>query len=193
MVNVFAICDNNCKHPTYTQEQFLALLEQLLNSGSLEGINPDLPTVEKIKEIRAGNAIQFWTGTEAQFNELGITADSYTNVIFRVGTDGKIYICTNDTTLAGIKQEIKNSLKSTLAATTITTWAETVTYSNEAISATSPVELLPGDNITAEQLKALQKANIVHGGQTAGQITLKLLGTVPAIEIPVKFIIRKDM
>lgn len=193
MVNVFAICDDNCKHPTYTQEQFLALLEQLIKSGSLDGINPDLPTVEKIKEIRAGNAIQFWAGTEAQFNELGITADSYTNVIFRVGTDGKIYICTDDTTLAGIKQEIKNSLKSTLAATTITTWAETVTYRNEAITAASPVELLPGDNITAEQLKALQKANIVHGEQTAGQITLKLLGTVPAIEIPVKFIIRKDM
>ena len=193
MVNVFAICENNCKHPTYTQEQFLALLEQLLNAGSLDGINPDLPTVEKIKEIRAGNAIQFWTGTEAQFNELGITADSYTNVIFRVGTDGKIYICTDDTTLAGIKEEIKNSLKSTLAAATITAWAETVTYSNEAITATSPVELLPGENITADQLKALQLANIVHGGQIAGQITLKVMGKVPTIEIPLRFIIRKDM
>ena len=71
--------------------------------------------------------------------------------------------------------------------------SEMVTITNENITPTSPVELLPGANITAAQLKALQKANIVGGTQLNGSIILKVMGTVPTISIPVILIIRRDL
>lgn len=67
------------------------------------------------------------------------------------------------------------------------------TYTNANISATNPVELLPGDSITAEQLEALQGANIVGGTQTVGSITLLAYGDKPTINIPVQFVIRRDL
>lgn len=191
---VYAICENNCKYPTYTREQFLAILEQAIANGTLEGINENLPTVQKVANIRNNDALQFWSGTEAQFNALNMSADDYASVIFRVGNDGKIYICTDDTILEVYKNELRESIKSVLVETTISTWAETMTFSHEAITETSPVEMLPGKNITAEQYEALQLANPIDDGtQTAGKIGFKLMGYVPTIPIPVRFIIRGDL
>lgn len=56
------------------------------------------------------------------------------------------------------------------------------------VTATSYQELLPAVNITAEQLKALQAANITDGGQAAGTMTLKAYGKVPAVDIPIRVI-----
>lgn len=60
------------------------------------------------------------------------------------------------------------------------------------VTATSNQEILPAVGITAEQLEALQAANIQDGGQTAGNITLKAYGDVPAIDIPIRVIKRGD-
>lgn len=56
------------------------------------------------------------------------------------------------------------------------------------VTATSYQELLPAVNITAEQLKALQAANITDGGQAAGTMTLKAYGKKPAVDIPIRVI-----
>lgn len=56
------------------------------------------------------------------------------------------------------------------------------------VTATSYQELLPAVNITAEQLKALQAANITDGGQAAGSMTLKAYGKVPTVDIPIRVI-----
>lgn len=56
------------------------------------------------------------------------------------------------------------------------------------MTATSYQELLPAVNITAEQLKALQAANITDGGQAAGSMTLKAYGKVPTVDIPIRVI-----
>lgn len=56
------------------------------------------------------------------------------------------------------------------------------------VTATSYQELLPAVNITAEQLKALQAANITDGGQAAGSMTLKAYGKVPTVGIPIRVI-----
>ena len=89
-----------------------------------------------------------------------------------------------------------DALKSVSETVTIGTsqWVDKVyTYSNEEITATCPVELLPAENITAEEFKALQRANIIGGTQADGSVQLKVMGTVPSVAIPVKFIIRRDM
>ena len=56
------------------------------------------------------------------------------------------------------------------------------------VTATSYQELLPAVNITAEQLKALQAANITDGGQAAGTMTLKAYGKKPTVDIPIRVI-----
>ena len=89
---------------------------------------------------------------------------------------------------------ILKTTQSVLVETTIGTWAETMTFEHEAITATSPVELLPGVGITSEQLEALQSANMVDDGtQATGSVGFKLMGKIPTIAIPVRFIIRRDL
>ena len=56
------------------------------------------------------------------------------------------------------------------------------------VTATSYQELVPAVNITAEQLKALQAANITDAGQAAGSMTLKAYGKKPAVDIPIRVI-----
>lgn len=56
------------------------------------------------------------------------------------------------------------------------------------VTATSYQELVPAVDITAEQLKALQAANITDGGQAADSMTLKAYGKKPAVDIPIRVI-----
>lgn len=67
------------------------------------------------------------------------------------------------------------------------------TISVAAVTATSANELLPGASITADQLDALQSANIQDGGQAAGHITLLAYGDKPGIDLPVRVIVRGDL
>ena len=64
------------------------------------------------------------------------------------------------------------------------------TISDALITATSNQEVLPAVGITLDQLKALQKAMLVDGGQAVGSLTLTALGTVPTIDIPIRVICR---
>ncbi len=61
------------------------------------------------------------------------------------------------------------------------------------VTANTAVEILPGLSITAEELAALQAANIQDGGQSAGSTTWKAFGTVPAIDIPIRLLVRGDL
>lgn len=78
----------------------------------------------------------------------------------------------------------------TLAANGWSNGAYILTVSG--VTATSNQEILPAVDITAEQLEALQAANIQDGGQAAGNITLKAFGDVPTIDIPIRVIKRGD-
>lgn len=98
MPEVFGYCNANCKHPVYTKEQTLSILQQMIESGSLAGINPaDSPVVALLREENKGENVGFWVGTEAEFNALEVTAKT---MMCRIGTDGKLYLCTDDTTFA---------------------------------------------------------------------------------------------
>ena len=54
------------------------------------------------------------------------------------------------------------------------------------------IELVPAPTITADQLEALQTANIVGTAQAVGSVTMTAFGEVPTIDIPVTFIVRGD-
>lgn len=84
------------------------------------------------------------------------------------------------------------ALSVTLASASWTGTAAPYTYtiSNAAITATSTQELMPATDITADQLTALQNANIIDGGQAAGSMTLKAFGEKPSVDIPVRIIVK---
>lgn len=88
---------------------------------------------------------------------------------------------------------ITNSIPSTTVNMTLyaETWRDgTYTITNELITPTSNQEIIPAANITLAQINAMQMAILIDGGQTAGSITLKALGTVPTIDIPIRVIYR---
>lgn len=130
-------------------------------------------------------------GDKGDKGEPGTAGSNGTN-----GTDGKsAYQLAQDGGYTGTQAQWLASLKApdpSVVEKTITTsmWGSTVTISNALITATNSVAMIPGKNITEDQLKALQKANIQDcGTQSAGSITLKVFGTVPTIDIPVRLII----
>lgn len=91
------------------------------------------------------------------------------------------------------EKKIADSMKSTTVSTTL--YAETwnngsYTITNDLITSTSNQEIVTAVGITADQYNALSAAMIVDGGQTAGSLTLKALGTVPTIDIPIRVIFR---
>lgn len=74
---------------------------------------------------------------------------------------------------------------------TAASWSNSsYTISDSLITASSNQEIIPAIGITADQLKAMGAAMIVDGGQSTGSITLKALGTVPTIDIPIRIIFR---
>lgn len=90
--------DGNNLHDVYTTNESLSILQQAIDSGSMQGIDPSLnPVVEAIKESHADNNLTFWQGTEAEFNELGISGEI---LGAKIDSNGKIYVLTGDTTLS---------------------------------------------------------------------------------------------
>ena len=97
-----------------------------------------------------------------------------------------------DSKIDGVDSKI-DALKSVTKSFTLSasSWSSgSYTISDSLITATSNQEILPATSITADQMKALQKANIIDSGQSAGSLTLKALGTVPTIDIPIRVIFR---
>jgi len=110
----------------------------------------------------------------------------------------------NDSSLhlaAGEHDKIDNSAqKSTIATATLTAagWTGSTAPYSQTVSVTGATptsvnEILPGVSITADQLTALQAANLQDGGQAAGSITVKAWGDKPTIDLPVRIIVRGDM
>lgn len=92
----YCICDDDCRYETMTKEQILTAIEEALEQGHVS--DPDGAVFSKIKEIRANEAVQIWVGTEAEYNAISPVPTSGLSLV-RVGADGVLYICTNDTTL----------------------------------------------------------------------------------------------
>lgn len=109
-----------------------------------------------------------YTGTETQFN--------------------------SDLAKIGNKADKSETVTGTLLAASWTGEAAPYTYtlSVSGVTATSNQEVLPALNITAEQLEALQGANIQDGGQAANSMTLKAYGDKPTIDLPIRVIKRGD-
>ena len=101
---VYGFCDAKCKFPVYTQQQTMSILQQAIDAGSLQGIKPeDSPIVALSREQRGNTDLSLWLGTEAQF--IAEVKDEAAGIVFaRLGSDGTIYLCSDDTTFADWKE-----------------------------------------------------------------------------------------
>lgn len=206
----YVLCDANCKYESLTKEEIYAAIADA--TGNVPS-GVDEAFITSIKELHTNNNIQFWVGTEAEYNALGINGKGH---VMKMDENGKIYIMPGDTVnpphaeshrkdgsdpitmeMLGVDVELaKKANRSTISNHTLLAsgWTGTTySLSVNGVSANSNQEVLPGLNITAEQLEALQGANIQDGGQSANTIILKAFGDVPAVNIPVRVIVRGDM
>lgn len=109
--------------------------------------------------------------------------------------DAAAAVTTEQTRAEAAEKTIADSIPSTIVSTTLyaETWNNgTYTITNDLITSTSNQEVIPEVGITAEQYKAMGTAMIVDGGQSAGSLTLKALGTLPTIDLPIRIIFRGD-
>ena len=99
MAKFYVVCDDDCRYEGMTKEQILTAIEQALEMGYVS--DPDGAVFSKIKEIRANIATRLWVGTEAQYNAIS-PAPATSLSLVRVGADGVLYLCKDDSTLEKI-------------------------------------------------------------------------------------------
>lgn len=99
MAKFYVVCDDDCRYEGMTREQILTAIQQAVEKGYVS--DPDSAVFSKVKELRTGTSTSLWIGTEAQFNGLNI-APTVAKTVVRVGTDGVLYLCTDDTSIPDV-------------------------------------------------------------------------------------------
>lgn len=171
--------DMDIANPAVT---FTNLANPLINTDAANKAYVDTSVSTKQSKITTNGILKGdGTGTvtaaeETEVELVEVTADS-------IGAASKEYV---DSVAIG------TTLSVTLASASWTGTAAPYIYtiSNSAITATSTQEVSPATDITADQLTALQSANIIDGGQAAGSMTLKAFGEKPSVDIPVRIIVK---
>ncbi len=181
------------------------------NITAVESIGADIVTLDK-SDVGLGNVdntsdankpISTATQTALDAKQNKITADGILKgdgtgtVIAAEETEVELVDITPASIGAASKEYVDSVATGTAFSVTLASasWTGdavpyTYTISNSAITATSTQELSPATDITADQLSALQAANIIDGGQAAGSMTLKAFGEKPSVDIPVRIIVK---
>ena len=113
----------------------------------------------------------------------------------KAADDAAAAVTTEKERAEAAEKKIADDMKSTTVSTTLyaETWNDgSYTITNDLITSTSNQEIITAVGITADQYMALSAALIVDGGQSAGSLTIKALGTVPTIDVPIRIIFRGD-
>ena len=106
MPNFYCVCDDDCRYPTMTAEQIITAIEQAIENGAIS--DPDGAIISKIKEINKNSAVKVWVGKESEFNALS-PAPTVGNTFIRVGTDGVLYVCTDDQQMNALLNHIADN------------------------------------------------------------------------------------
>lgn len=109
----FVMCADHCLFEAMSKEQIITAIMQAVNEGTVGDI--DAGIVSKVNELNKGASLSFWVGTESEYNALGVKSNA---VLCRVGEDGNLYVCSDDSTLSAwgdklatdIVEEIENLL-----------------------------------------------------------------------------------
>lgn len=91
-LEVFALDDGANKHLTMTREQITAAIIEAVNNGTIDNI--DAGFITKIKELNNNKELQFWIGTNAEFDAL------------KEKSTDTLYVFTDDPTIEDINNRI---------------------------------------------------------------------------------------
>lgn len=145
-------------------------------------------TVDGTGHVSAATAV-----TKADITALGIPGQD-TNTTYSDATTSAhgLMSAADKSKLNGIASGATKNVSTVKSFTlSASSWSSgSYTISDSLITASSNQEILSATTITAAQYNALSKAQIIDGGQSAGKLTLKALGTVPTIDIPIRVVFR---
>lgn len=168
----YVFCDDNCRYEGMTKEQIIAAIAEATGSAPTA---IDDAFITKLKEIRAGDTAQLWIGTEADFNAIS-PAPSVNKSPVRIGTDGIMYICTDDSMGGYID-----------AVLTADGWSDNLqTISVPSLPDNKPCIIGLAMSATDEQEDAAVAAGLRVVDRADGSITVKAKGTVPTVDLPVE-------
>lgn len=164
MAPVYGFCDANCKQPVYTVGEITTILEQLIQGGSLDKIDPALlPIVAAIREQHNNKDIKFWLGTEAELNAIDPVVTTKL-LMPRIDGENNLYLCSDDSTLETWKNEILAAARALVTGYATNEQLQTVsTAANNAATAAAEAK-------TAASNHAGSKSN--PHGVTASQVGL---------------------
>ena len=100
---------------------------------------------------------------------------------------------------AAIKESIENRVSKALEKEVVllaSRWIETAECYKQDIKIAEVTDttvqyIYPALNLSAEEIKSLQKADIQDGGQTIGKITLCAYGKKPTIDLKIRVLIQE--
>ncbi|QHJ73719.1 hypothetical protein [Butyrivibrio virus Bo-Finn] len=105
-MSVYGFDDGNNKQEVYTKQEVLSILQQAIDQGRTEGIDPSLvPQSSGMKEKNHGQSMAFWVGTSAEFNALHL--NNVQKFIGYVDENNNVYIMTDDDTLTEIARQFE--------------------------------------------------------------------------------------
>ena len=88
-IKKYLICDNNCKFEGLDKEETLSAIQQAIENGGVQDVDPNEPFITKIKDVNTGAAVKLWIGTEAQFNAIE-TKDANTLYIYSTDFEANV-------------------------------------------------------------------------------------------------------
>lgn len=189
----YCFCEDNCKFETMTKEQIIAAIAEA--TGNVPE-DVDDAFITKIKESNHNANLSFWKGTEAEFSALGVTAP-----VYKIGIDanGKVYftpLTSNDypahaeshaldgddpitpESIGAAKIAQYNTGTMLAARWSNKTYSFEADYPNNAYD----ISIWVAPTATEAQFDAFSGAKICG---SAADNTVKALGTVPAVDIPI--------
>ena len=120
-------------------------------------------------------------------NEISTTYATKTENALKANTADLATVATSGSYTDLTNKPTTTTVDLTLASAS---WSSgTYTISNANITATNTVFMGVQGTITADQMSTLSKAVVVCTTQVAGSLTLKALGTVPTVDLPIKLTI----
>ena len=113
-MSVYGMDEGRNLHPVYTKEEIATILQQLINGGTLAGIDPNLTPIIKALREANGKDLSFWLGTEAEYNAIN-PAPAAKEIMLRVGADGKVYFCTDNSMVSDLMDNLISAAENTVA------------------------------------------------------------------------------
>lgn len=161
--NYYVLCDDNCRFEGMTKSQIQAAIAQAVESGTIYDLDTGVAT--KLKEINHNKKIEFWVGTQSEYNALEERAK---NVLYIISDDNS-----KDELLATVER-LSSELTAVETTVNDTMASQIEAMQNAVDTAGADIEQLEEDIDTAETVINPLRQRILTAESTITQIRFDL-------------------